>query len=77
MITDKNGKEIRLITLEDLCRYCICNQRDAHKIENAPNRGSNFIGTCTNKTEVNDGYTECETCRIWTGLQSVFLTNIC
>lgn len=77
MITNKDGKEIRLIKLEDLCKFCMCNNHDAHKIKNAPHRGSHYISTCTNNTEVNDGYTECETCRVWTDLQSVFITNVC
>lgn len=76
MITNKDGKEIRLITLENLCKFCMCNNHDAHKIENKPYRGSHFIGTCTNKVDDCDGYTESETCPIWTSLQSIFCTNV-
>ena len=79
MITNKDNKEIRLIKFEDLCKFCMCNGQDAHKIDNAPRRkdGSWYIGTCTNKADGCDGFTQCETCPIWNGLQSVFLTNVC
>jgi hypothetical protein len=76
MITNKDNKELKLITLEELCKFCMANKHDAHKIDNAPYRGSHYISSCTNKTDVNDGFTECETCRIWTNLQDIFVTNI-
>lgn len=77
MITNKDGKEIRFITFEDLCKSCMCNKFDAHKIE-APIRkdGSWYIGTCTNKADGCDGYTQCETCPIWNRLKKVIVTNV-
>jgi hypothetical protein len=79
MITNKEGKEIRLIQLEQLCKHCMCNQQDAHKIiwDNIPtvklSRG--FVGTCTNKAEGCDGYTLCDTCPIWSSLETVICLN--
>jgi hypothetical protein len=78
MIKNKDGKEIRLIKFEDLCKHCMCNEHDAHKVKNAPIRkdGSWYIGTCSNNADGCDGYTQCETCPIWCGLKSVFVTNV-
>lgn len=54
----------------------MCNKRDAFEIKNTPFRGSHYISTCTNNTERNDGYTECETCGLWSSLVSIFCTNV-
>ena len=78
MITNKDGKELRLIKIEDLCKHCMCNGHDAHKIENAPTRndGSWYIGTCSNMADGCDGFTESETCPIWTGLKDIIVLNV-
>lgn len=80
MITNKDGEEIRLITLESLCRYCSCNNQDAHKLiwdDNIklPER-KGYISTCSNQAKGCDGFTLCTTCPIWNMLQSIFCTNV-
>lgn len=72
MITNKDGKEIRLITLSDLCRYCMCNTHK-HDLQNSPRFQSQI---CSNKVDESDGFTLNEKCPIWTNLQNVILLNV-
>ncbi|MCK9574725.1 MAG: hypothetical protein WC979_03285 [Candidatus Pacearchaeota archaeon] len=80
MITNKDGQEIRLITIADLCRFCMNNGHDSHKIvwddTIAIPRRRGYVGTCANKAPGCDGFTHAETCPIWTSLQNVICLNV-
>jgi hypothetical protein len=82
MITNSKGKEVRLITLDDLCRTCMCNKHDiliAGQVESVLTLSSGrhgVISTCTNKADGCDGFTLNESCPIWKGLQDIVCLNV-